>query len=558
MNAISKDATKFAPTKGSPHEKQWMASNDLKIISMTKAAIKFAPVKGSPPQVRWMACKDLLIDTEYQRLVTGKQSQRLILIIAESWDWRLLSPLTVSLRDGSYGPAGYYVIDGQHRLEAAKMRGDIPMLPCIVSPFVSYEEEALAFVNINSARRQVTALDRYHARVAAKEPLALKIKETAELVGLTVTRHNDAEMWGVDEISFPDDIGRAIERDGKMHGATETALGLLVGWAGKTLYQGKELFAGLLIVAGSQWPEDADRFYQEFVDHLGSKRQTLWIAERNRIMADNEGMSASHAMAQAFVRTFPGDGTKLGRPRGTGQKRHDKKPVGHGISLAPDHKAMTAGETRFPHTLRDPNQETYVLKSGHNNSKIGSEVEVGPWKGMPIMTLTLEERATCPTNCKVLDACYGNNMHWAQRFRHGPALEKKIYEQLEDLQAGHPQGFVVRLHVLGDFYSLDYVLFWERMLAKFPALHVYGYTANDPSDPIGEKLLSIAVDQWERFAMRFSGQDTMSELAAIIITKQEDCPENAFVCLAQIDKAPCCASCGACWGSEKNVAFLKH
>lgn len=528
------------------------------MIAIDAPINRFPPVKGSPPTVQWMYCQDLQIDAGYQRLVTGKQSKRLIQTIAEEWDWRLLSPLTVSLRDGSYGPAGHFVIDGQHRHQSAILRGDIPMLPCIISVFESYEAEALAFVNINSARRQVTALDRYHARVAAKEPLALRIKEAVESALLTVTRHNDAEMWNAGEISFPDDVGRAIERDGNEISAAETALGLLGAWSGKTLYQGKELFAGLLIVANSEWPDDSDSFYGDFMQHLASKRQALWIAERSQVMATNENLSAAHAMAQAFLKTHPGVAPRLDRPRGHGQKRHETKPVGNGIVLPVEHKALSAGETRFPTTVRDPARETYVLKSGHNNSKIGKEVEVGAWKGMPIMTLTLEERATCPSSCLMLDSCYGNNMHWAQRFRHGPALERKLNEELEVLQVAHRQGFVVRLHVLGDFYSLDYVMFWERMLTKYPALHVYGYTAHDPDGPIGAKLLTIAVSQWERFAMRFSGQTKMAEMAAVVISKETDCPKDAFVCLVQADTAPCCAACGACWGTEKNVAFIQH
>ena len=517
----------------------------------------FAPVKGSPPQVNWTQCGALKIDHGYQRMIEGRQSQRLIRTIAENWDWRLLSPLTVSDRDGSYGEPGLYVIDGQHRLEAALLRGDIGSLPCIISRFESYEAEALAFVNINSARRQVTALDRYHARVAAKEELALKIKETVELVCLTVTRHNDAEFWGPDEISFPDIVGRYLEKEGEIKGATETALGFLAAWCGKPLLQGRELFEGLIHIAKADWPGGHDGFYQDFIEHLATKRQSLWVATRNRLMNEDENLKPGRAMALAFLADFPGDKPRLGNVRGESQKRHDISPPGKGIALAEDHRALSNGETLFPSTVKDPASETCVLKSGHNNAKIGREVEVGSWKGMPIVTLTLEERKTCPSECKMLDACYGNNMQWAQRFRHGPALKRKIHEELQDLQAANPSGFVVRLHVLGDFHSLEYVEFWERMLAEFSALRIYGYTAHDPSGPIGAKLLTMAVSEWERFAMRFSGSG-MSELSALVIRKAADCPDNAFVCLVEAGNASCCASCAACWESEKNVAFLRR
>lgn len=517
----------------------------------------FPPVKGAPPTVEWSQCDKLQIDHGYQRMIEGKQSQRLIKSIAENWDWRLLSPLTVSHRDGSYGEPGFFVIDGQHRLEAARLRGDISKLPCIISKFESYEAEALAFVNINSARRQVTALDRYHARVAAKEELALKIKDVVEIVGLTVTRHNDAEFWAPDEISFPDLVGRYLEREGEQKGETETALGLLVAWCGKPLLQGRELFEGLIHIARAEWPGGHDGFYQDFVDHLASKRQSLWVATRNRIMTEDENLKPGRAMALAFLKDFSGEKPRLSRTRGEGQKRHEVPKPGKGIELASDHRAVSSGETLFPTTLKDPASETCVLKSGHNNAKIGREVEIGAWKGMPIVTLTLEERKTCPPECKVASICYGNNMQWAQRFKHGPALERKIHEELQDLQAANPSGFVVRLHVLGDFYSLEYVDFWERMLGKFPGLHIYGYTAHDPSGEIGAKLLTMACSMWERFAMRFSGSG-MSELSASVIRKPEDCPPDSFVCLVEAGKASSCASCAACWESEKNVAFIRR
>ena len=449
----------------------------------------FPAIKGTAPQVAWVKCEDLLIDHGYQRMIEGRQSQKLIHSIAQNFDWRLLSPLTVSRRDGTYGGTGLFVIDGQHRLESARMRGDVPSLPCIISTFESYEAEALAFVNINSARRQVTALDRYHARVAAGEELALKIKEVVEMVALTVTRHNDAEFWAPDEIAFPDLVGRHLERE-VAKGETETALGLLVAWAGKPLLQGRELFEGLIHIARAEWPGGHDGFYQDFVDHLASKRQSLWIANRNRFMSQNEDMKPGIAMARAFLADFPGEKPRLDRRRGDGQTRHAPPEPGKGRTLATDHRAMEGGETLFPTTVVDPSSKECVLKSGHNNAKIGSEVVVGAWKGMPIVTLTLEERRTCPSECKIMDACYGNNMQWAQRFQHGPVLERKIHEELQELQAANPSGFVVRLHVLGDFYSLDYVDFWERMLNEFPGLRIYGYTAHDPSGPIGAKLLT--------------------------------------------------------------------
>lgn len=42
------------------------------------------------------------------------------------------------------------------------------------------------------------------------------------------------------------------------------------------------------------------------------------------------------------------------------------------------------------------------------------------------------------------------------------------------------------------------------------------------------------------------------------IKTEADCPASAFVCPEQTNKTRCCATCGACWSTTKNVAFLEH
>ena len=42
-------------------------------------------------------------------------------------------------------------------------------------------------------------------------------------------------------------------------------------------------------------------------------------------------------------------------------------------------------------------------------------VTKGRWRGYPVFTLTLEERATCPSYCEQWDECYGNNMPFGAR-----------------------------------------------------------------------------------------------------------------------------------------------
>lgn len=518
--------------------------------------VEFAEPLGDKPSVSWEPCCALMVDHAYQRMIEGAASQRLIKAIAENWDWRLCAPLTVSHREdepeGACEDPGFYVIDGQHRLAAAELRGDIEELPCIKIKFDSIEDEARCFVSINSSRQQVSSLDRFHARVAAKDHAALEIKELILQSGLTIARIADKAFWKPLEVAFPDTVGHCIRTLLDGHVASEAAL-LALGssYPDKPLKSGKDLFEGLALLFANN--DDLD--IGEVVRTLSAKRQLEWVMARDKHRALSGTVFASRAMGEVIAEAL---GIKLNAlPKGHGQRRFETKKPGNGVELKSDHAAVEEERTLFPSTVREPGEDR-VFKSGHNSSKIGSVVEKGEWKGFPIYTLTLEERASCPTTCKQLLSCYGNNMHLAHRFKHGPDLEKKIWTELEELSEAYPQGFVIRLHVLGDFYSLEYVQLWAKALDSFPALRVFGYTAHDPDSDIGAELLGMAVEQWERFALRFSGSD-LQEMAAMVIDPPETtCPDNAFICPAQKGQTACCATCGACWQTEKNVAFLKH
>jgi len=148
------------------------------------------PVQGTPPTIEWRAIGDLLIDGEYQRRIDTQDAQRLIRSIALDWDWRLCAPLTCARRD-----TGLYVIDGQHRLEAARARGDILHLPCIVSTFGSVGEEAKMFVAVNHQRRTMAPIDKFRAAIAAGDERAIEIKQLIEGAGLIIAPHSNSASW---------------------------------------------------------------------------------------------------------------------------------------------------------------------------------------------------------------------------------------------------------------------------------------------------------------------------------------------------------------------------
>lgn len=231
----------------------------------------------------------------------------------------------------------------------------------------------------------------------------------------------------------------------------------------------------------------------------------------------------------------------------------------HTITLPLWHPAVTKGVTMFRARRTKVSRVDRVLIAGENNRKIGSHVMKGAWKGFPIFTLTLEERATCPRDCAQFRVCYGNSMNWPKRLVHGLDLEERIQSELADLQEKFPEGFVIRLHVLGDFYSVAYVRKWERWLKRFSALHVFGYTAWKTTTEIGAAIARLRSANWDRFAVRTSGQG-LKRFGSGVLDYMPDKPtvNGAIVCPVETNKAASCGDCGLCWNSKRSIVFVLH
>ncbi len=229
--------------------------------------------------------------------------------------------------------------------------------------------------------------------------------------------------------------------------------------------------------------------------------------------------------------------------------------------LPDDNPAVVDGRSIFQHSVVSPEDAGRILISGANQRKIGAFVSKGKWRGFPIYTLTLEERASCPRSCEHWLSCYGSTMPYARRHRHGENLEVILAAEVKLLAIRHPAGFVVRLHVLGDFYSREYVGLWHTLLLQTPALHIFGYTANHPNGDIGLAVNILNFSFPGRVSIRFSGENVPAHvLRARTIWRQPESHmvEEGLVCPAQTGRVECCGACGFCWQSDKPVAFIAH
>lgn len=114
----------------------------------------------------------------------------------------------------------------------------------------------------------------------------------------------------------------------------------------------------------------------------------------------------------------------------------------------------------------------------------------------------------------------------------------------------------MRLHALGDFYSVPYVRFWSALLREFPRLAAYGYTAYDPSSDIGKAITAAKREHGARFAVRWSNGKGGEDCAVPVRSVDE--AVNSIVCPEQTGATVACATCGLCWGTRRNIAFLEH
>jgi hypothetical protein len=217
--------------------------------------------------------------------------------------------------------------------------------------------------------------------------------------------------------------------------------------------------------------------------------------------------------------------------------------------------------TKYPKSKQSLKDYSHSVLKRPLSKKLGSAgryVKKGKLKGAEVYTLTLTERETCPQSCGHWDDCYGNNMPFAHRLEHGRELEDRLIEEVGEkcrLAASKDRKVLVRLHVLGDFYSVGYVQLWRKLLVLHKNLYVWGYTHVTPSDNLSiYHELQVTRDGFpERWHVRWS--DTCGDFSA----NSEELTDEGIVCPEQTGQTQACTTCALCWDApEKNIIFRTH
>lgn len=216
--------------------------------------LKVNPPLGRMPVLQFLRPSELAIDPSYQRSIEASSSQSLIRKIAQFWNWDLCQPLVVALRrplfplEATHQPVvgqTLFVIDGQHRLEAARMRGDISQLPCVVVEYASAADEAASFVHLNQQRRPLTALDLFKAGLASEDGEAAAIMAAITEAKLSLAAHSNYTAWKAGMVS---NIG-GIQRAWRVAGAAATVIALSAlarGFEGQVLRYAGTIFPGIV------------------------------------------------------------------------------------------------------------------------------------------------------------------------------------------------------------------------------------------------------------------------------------------------------------------------
>ena len=217
--------------------------------------------------------------------------------------------------------------------------------------------------------------------------------------------------------------------------------------------------------------------------------------------------------------------------------------------------------TIYKKNIHDLNNYEFKVLKPSTNKKLGKKVLKGKFKDYKFLTLTLVERETCPPDCYHRDDCYGNNMPFAHRMSASDQdlLQKRIYEDIKNLNG---KKALIRLHILGDFFSVSYVMFWDMILKYFSNIAIYGYTANSTSSKyetsrnIAHAILKLRIKYKKRFSIRYSN-DLKVRFSANSYDIVKPIKGKSILCPVQENKTSNCGTCGLCWEMPKRQIIFK-
>jgi len=251
------------------------------------------PITGQPPSLEWLALDQLAIDPVYQRMMEGDKSRRIVSGMVKCWDWALCQPLVVTRRADN----ALFVLDGQHRLEGARQRGDIAHLPCVVLPARSIEAEAEAFVSLNTRRQRLTQTEIFAGMLAQGDPTAKAIDAMMRETGWRLARHGNTAHYKAGDLACAPMLARQVKLSGEA--AVRNALvALREAFPDSPIRQAATILRALIDCYGAGRVGDPDALIEVlgFVDDPSD-----WLLEAELYKRNNPALSKREALAEALL-----------------------------------------------------------------------------------------------------------------------------------------------------------------------------------------------------------------------------------------------------------------
>lgn len=250
-----------------------------------------SPASQPAPQLAWIEIADLVVDERYQRpLAAGNRAA--IRRIASEFLWSRFGPVLVAPVEGGK----YALIDGQHRAHAAALCGfeRIPAMVALVAP----EEQALAFIEINTRQIKVSSFIIYRAALSAGEAWAVECHDRVKAAGCQLMTAKWSQSNKKPGMVFSVELIRNLVDAGKGEAVTAGLTALL-----QFDQTSVPNFSNMVLKPFLSAVAECGGSVDDWLRVLQTKRPFLVIELADRF-AEAEGVQRASARKQAFCTLY--------------------------------------------------------------------------------------------------------------------------------------------------------------------------------------------------------------------------------------------------------------
>ena len=244
---------------------------------------------GPPPRLEWIEVDKMIIDRSYQREESSARIRR----IARAFNWRHFQPVTVTLAGDQYA-----VIDGQHRIAAAKLVPQISKLPAYIVDAPEVRDQAGAFITTNKERAGVTPLALFWAGITAQNTECIRVLQISEAAGVTIAKSASGDTPPLTTSAIVA-VQRAVRRYGDK--AARRALSAIA----EAHPQTPSAFGGVLVASLTQiFHDNAETVSDETMIAALIGISPRRFTDEARATGKAAGISTEKAMRMALVKTY--------------------------------------------------------------------------------------------------------------------------------------------------------------------------------------------------------------------------------------------------------------